>query len=140
MMSIVVASLLGIGLNFVLIALQRRSPKHPLFTMVTDDGGVASQLWTFQISMAFQALVYLPAVLIAALQWRGVQAAAAAEAEAAGGTRAEELVRWEWKAGGLFPEPGEESRTFELLALRVYFYAFCGYLVRDMMMQLREEN
>lgn len=135
LMSIAVASALGIGLNFVLIALQRRSPKHPLFTMVADDGHVESQLWTFHISMVFQALVYTPAVIIAALQWRGLQAAAAAN-----GANADDLVGWQWKSGGLFPGPGEENRTVELLALRVYFYAFCGYLVRDTMMQLREEN
>lgn len=126
MMSIAVASALGIGLNLVLIALQKRSPKHPLFNLLIDEGGGASQLWTFQVSMAFQGLVYTPAVLIAALQWRG--------------TRADDLAGWEWKSGGLFPGPGEENRTGELLALRVYFYAFCGYLVRDMMMQLREQN
>lgn len=135
LISIGAASALGIALNFVLIAFQKRNPRHPLFTMVVDDGGVASQMWTFLISMAFQALVYLPAVLLAAIQWRSVQADAVAA-----GTSVEELVRWEWKPGGLFPGVGEENRTVELLALRIYFYVFCGYLVRDTMMQLREEK
>ena len=48
--------------------------------MEQDDSGVGMQLWTFQISMTFQALVYSPAVLLAAKQWRGTQAAAVSRA------------------------------------------------------------
>ena len=128
-------SAVGIGLNLVLISYQKSNPKHPYFTLVKDADGVGAQLWTYFMSMGAQFFLYCPCVLCAALQWRAAQAAAVA----GGGELA--AVSWEWKPGGVFPLPGEEeSLGVSLLALRVYFYAFCAYLVRDMMMQLREES
>ena len=112
-----VASAIGVGLNLVLIAQKRAKPKHVLFRDVFDESGASAQLWTYMTSMAFQAVVYPPCIVWAWLQWRGVQAAALA--------RGESELLWAYRPGGLFAKDGEEDP----LAIRLFLYAFCGYLI-----------
>lgn len=124
------ASALSILLNFAVIGYQKRNPKHAWFTDQPDSDGVDAQLWTYASSMANQAFVYPPCVFAAWLAW---QYRNAAVVEAGG-----EALAFHWKPGGVFAIDGTGTEDVGLLPLRLYFYAFCGYLVRDMHMQMRE--
>jgi len=86
---------------------RRSSFDHPFFLEV-----LASQLWTYGVSMLLQVAVYPACVAGGYAAWRA----------RAGG------ARWVDRPGGLFAAEG----GLDLLGLRLFLYAFFGHLVRDL--------
>jgi hypothetical protein len=116
-------SVFGILINCVMIPWQNRSPGHPFFFQVTDVQGVASLLWTSAVSMGAQAFAYTPLCFYAWIEWHRAQGAAI--------DRGESVGWWQHRPGSVFAEnrDGATPDHVDPLFIRLYFYAFFGYLM-----------
>ena len=126
-----VFSAVGVVLNIVVISWHRRLRKqrgidfvHPIFQLIQE-----AQLWTYMVSMLHQCAVYPPFVVWGWLSWLDSQRQRAVADPSA----EHQFSWWATEPGSLWPQGSQP----DMWQLRVFLYAFFGYLLRDLMVRMR---